>query len=125
MYTIYTMAFSNTYQIYNNKALSLDSLCIHNEPSTFILKVENSDSNPKFLHEGDLLIVDRSITPKNNSLVVVDIDGQSMLSRILINRGKIYITSSDPRKSPLLFNESEDSTNQIWGVVTYVLRKTY
>ncbi len=117
------MAFSSTYQIYDNKALSLDSLCIHNEPATFILKVDSSDNNPNYLHEGDLLVVDRSLVPKNNSLVVVSVNGESILSRVLITHGKLYITSSNPRKSPVLLESRED--NQVWGVVTYVLRKTY
>ena len=75
------------------------------------------------IHSGDLLIVDRSIKAKNNSIVVASVDGDLIVKRIKIS-GKKYLLASDNKtyKDIKINNESDIF---IWGTVTKVIHNVY
>jgi len=56
--------------------LSLDEHFIKHSAATFFVKVEGDGMEENGLYEGDTLIVDRSLNPEKNSIVIVVIDGE-------------------------------------------------
>ena len=50
--------------------IDLNSHLIKNSPATFIIRVQGKSMTEVGIHDGDLLIVDRSINPKNFSTVI-------------------------------------------------------
>ena len=46
---------------------------------------------------GDLLVVDRSITPANRHIVVVDIDGERSVKRLLLKGSRVRFAFEEPR----------------------------
>ena len=57
------------------ESIDLQRLLIRNHPATFIVKVAGDSMTGKKLYDGDLAIVDRSLTPADGDVVVVDVDG--------------------------------------------------
>ena len=55
--------------------VDLQRLLVSNRPATFLVRVAGDSMVGKGLFDGDLAIVDRSLTPRNGDVVVVDIDG--------------------------------------------------
>jgi len=78
------------------------------------------------IHDGDLLIVDRSVVPSHGSIVVAIIDGGLTVKR-LTKRGMRMSLTPEPNKldqgkyAPIEVGEETDAT--IWGVVTWSVHR--
>ena len=103
--------------------IDLNSYLIKNPLATFIVKSQGNSMLQAGIHSGDLLIVDRSIKAKNNSIVVASVDGDLIVKRIKIS-GKKYLLASDNKtyKDIKINNESDIF---IWGTVTKVIHNVY
>ena len=72
------------------------------------------------IHDGDLLIVDRSINPKNSSAVIANVNEELVVKTFIKEKDKNYLTSGQKKI------ELNDNPNVIiWGVVTYVIHKLH
>ena len=100
--------------------VDLNSYLIKNGPSTFIIRVQGKSMNSVGIYDGDLLVVDRSINPKNLSTVIANVNEELVVKTFLKEKDKNYLTSG-PNKIEL----NTDSNVIIWGVVTYVIHKLY
>jgi DNA polymerase V len=71
------------------------------------------------IHCGDLLVVDRSLEPRDKSVVIAVIDGELTVKRIRIKKKKFTL---EPENENYSVQEiSEDMDFQVWGVVTNVI----
>jgi DNA polymerase V len=71
------------------------------------------------IHNGDLLVVDRSIEPKDKSIVIAVVSGEFTVKRLRIIKKKIILESENgnyPAKE--IGSETEF---EVWGVVTNVV----
>ena len=85
-------------------------------------KVEVFSSNYSLY--GDLLVVDKSLTPKNFSTVIANVHDELVVKSLVQERDKKFLTSGSKNFTDrILLNEDEDIF--IWGVVTYVIHSTY
>tara|TARA_Y100001970_G_scaffold241553_1_gene305214 strand:- start:1635 stop:2018 length:384 start_codon:yes stop_codon:yes gene_type:complete len=98
--------------------VDLNSYLIKNAPATFIIRVQGKSMNEVGIYDGDLLIVDRSINPKNLSTVIANVNEELVVKTFLKGREKNYLTSGSKK---IELNENPNII--IWGVVTYVVHK--
>lgn len=106
---------------YLDKKLDLNELLIRHPAATFFIRVKGNSMEEANIFDGDILIVDRSLTPKNNDVVVCVINGEFAVKRY-IKRGKeVWLYSEHPDYEPIRITEEMDF--QIWGVVPYVIHK--
>jgi DNA polymerase V len=76
------------------------------------------------INDGDLLVVDKSLTPKNFSTVIANVHDELVVKSLVQERDKKFLTSGSKNfNDRILLNEDEDIF--IWGVVTYVIHSTY
>ena len=100
--------------------IDLNSHLITNAPATFIIRVQGKSMNNVGIHDGDLLIVDRSINPKNSSTVIANVNEELVVKTFMKEKDKNYLTSGQKKI------ELNDNPNVIiWGVVTYVIHKLH
>ncbi len=102
--------------------VDLNTHLVKNSPATFIIRVQGKSMNSAGIYDGDLLIVDRSISPKNLSTVIANVNEELVVKTILKEKGTTYLTSGS-KKSFDRVNISEESEIVVWGVVTYVIHK--
>ena len=102
--------------------VDLNTHLVKNSPATFIIRVQGKSMNSVGIYDGDLLIVDRSISPKNLSTVIANVNEELVVKTILKEKGTTYLTSGS-KKSFDRVNISEESEIVVWGVVTYVIHK--
>ena len=100
--------------------IDLNSHLIKNIPSTFLIRVQGKSMDNVGIHNGDLLVVDRSLNPKNFSTVIVNINEELVVKSFLREKNEIFLTSGS-KKSEDKINLNENSEISIWGVVTYVI----
>jgi len=100
--------------------IDLNAHLIKNIPSTFLIRVLGKSMDNVGIHDGDLLVVDRSLNPKNFSTVIVNINEELVVKSFLREKNETFLTSGS-KKSEDKINLTENSEISIWGVVTYVI----
>ena len=98
--------------------VDLNTHLIKNAPATFIIRVQGKSMTNVGIYDGDLLIVDRSINPKNSSTVIANVNEELVVKTFIKGKNNNYLASG-PDKIEL----SENPNVIIWGVVTYVIHK--
>ncbi len=72
------------------------------------------------IHSGDMLVVDRSLEPQNNKIIVAILNGEFAVKRIRKRGKKLSLISENPDYSPIEITEESDF--EVWGVVISVIR---
>lgn len=101
--------------------LDLNQHLIDHPHTTFFLKVIGDSMIEAHIQEDDLLIVDRSLTAKNNDIVIAFVDGDVTVKRLIIQKDGIFLKPEN-RHYPLI-PVSNPSDLIVWGVVTSVIHK--
>ena len=102
--------------------IDLNSHLITNAPATFIIRVQGKSMTDVGIYDEDLLIVDKSLNPKNFSTVIVNINEELVVKTLIKSRGDNYLTSGSKNTSEKI-NLTDNPEIIIWGVVTYVIHK--
>ena len=100
--------------------IDLNAHLIKNIPSTFLIRVQGKSMNNVGIQNGDLLVVDRSLNPKNFSTVVVNINDELVIKSFIKEKNQTFLTSGS-KESKDKINLTENPEIIIWGVVTYVI----
>ena len=100
--------------------IDLNAHLIKNIPSTFLIRVQGKSMNDVGIHNGDLLVVDRSLDPKNFSTVIANVNEELVVKTFVKKIDKSFLTSGSKKfKDKINLNENPEVL--IWGVVTYVI----
>jgi DNA polymerase V len=102
--------------------IDLNSHLITNAPATFIIRVQGKSMTDVGIYDGDLLIVDKSLNPKNFSTVIANINEELVVKNLVKSKGNNYLTSGSKSTSDRI-NLTDNPEIIIWGVVTYVIHK--
>ena len=102
--------------------VDLNTHLITNAPATFIIRVQGKSMREAGIYDGDLLIVDKSINPKNFSTVIVNVNEELVVKTFIKEKEASYLTSGSKNITDKI-NLSENPEVIIWGVVTYVIHK--
>jgi len=114
--------FPSPAEDYIEKYLDLNELLIKHPSATFFVKVSGNSMINAGIHDGDILVVDRALEPKNNDIVIAVIDGELTVKRLIIKNKKIYLYPENSNYKPIEVG-SEERELIIWGVATYVIHK--
>jgi len=104
---------------YLENNLSLDELIIKNKSATFFVRVEGDSMINAGIHSDDILVVDRSITPKSGHIIVAIIEGEFTVKRLVIEGKKYALKAENPRYKNIALDEH--SNFMVWGIVIAVL----
>ena len=100
--------------------IDLNAHLIKNIPSTFLIRVQGKSMNKVGIHNDDLLVVDRSLNPKNFSTVIANVNEELVVKTFIKEKNESFLTS-DSKVANDKINLKENPEIIIWGVVTYVI----
>ena len=100
--------------------IDLNTHLIKNIPSTFLIRVQGKSMNSVGIQNGDLLVVDRSLNPKNFSTVIANVNEELVVKTFVKEKDQSFL-SSGSKKIENKINLTENPEIFIWGVVTYVI----
>ena len=107
---------------YIENNLSLSELLIRNHLSTFLMKTSGDYMVDVGINDGDILVVDRSIEPKNRDIVIAILEGNLTVKRLLFKtNGSVVLKSENTAYKDIKIPESVDLV--IWGVVTSAIHQ--
>jgi len=101
---------------YAESALDLNTYLVRNKTATFFFRVIGDSMTGANIHDGDLLVVDRSIEPRHGHIVLAVINNEYTVKRLHRLNGVIELRADNPAYPSLRFQENDEV--QIWGVVT-------
>ena len=104
---------------YIEAQLDLNAYLIKHPAATFFVKADGDSMIGASIQSGDLLIVDRSITPCHGKIVIAAINGELTVKTLSQQQGKVQLLPANPEFPPI--DITEDSDLVIWGVVTHVI----
>lgn len=96
--------------------LDLNQLLVRNRAATFFLRVQGDSMIGAGIHDGDIIVVDRSLEATDRSVVVAAVDGELTVKRLRLRSGSTELHAENPAYAPIRFREGQDLC--IWGVVT-------
>ena len=100
--------------------IDLNACLIKNAPSTFLIRVQGKSMNSIGIYDGDLLVVDRSLNPKNFSTVIANVNEELVVKTFIKEKTQSFLTSGS-NKTEDKINLAENSEIFIWGIVTYTI----
>jgi len=101
---------------YVEEEVDLNKYLIKNPPSTFLIRVQGKSMVDVGIHNGDLLVVDKSLEPKNFSTVVANVNEELVVKTFIKEKNQSFLISGTNK-----INLDENSEILIWGVVTYTI----
>jgi len=104
---------------YVESRLDLNDYLIDKPAATYFLKVNGNSMIDLSINDGDLLIVDRSLEPKNNNVVVASLDGDFTVKIFQKRAKQIRLIPANKMFKPINVEEGADFA--IWGTVKHVI----
>lgn len=109
---------------YEEDKLDLNKHLIRNPAATFFVRVAGDSMVKAGIHDGDLLVVDRSIKPRDKNVVIAVVNGELTVKRIRISKNKrlsLKLTLEAENENYRSQEINEEMEFEVWGVVTNVI----
>ncbi len=106
---------------FRNKRISLDEELVNDERTTYYARVSGESMIGAGLDHDDLLVIDKSIPPKNGKIAVCYVDGEFTVKRLKMTEDCVYLMPENDNYKPI--KVTKDKQLLIWGIVTYVIKK--
>lgn len=136
--------FPSPAQDYMNGVVDLNRELVRHPEATFYGRVVGDSMSDAGVTEGDVLVIDKALEPKEGDMVVCCVDGEFALKHIsfrppeegargarnirkepvsynILQRRDIWLLPANPKYRPIHIEEGNDFT--VWGVVTYIIKK--
>jgi|TARA_B100000900_G_scaffold334148_1_gene295400 DNA polymerase V len=113
--------FPSPAENYIEEKLNLDKHLIKNKESTFFVRVSGDSMINVGIFDNDILVVDRSLIPVRQSIVIASIDGELVVKKLVKDKIKkdFYLKSENKNYPDIRLNSNSDTI--IWGIVTYTI----
>ena len=113
--------FPSPAEDYIEGRIDLNEHLIQNRESTFILRVKGWSMVDAGIHDGDELIVDRSLQASHGKVIVAVINGELTVKRLHQRAGMVQLLAANTEYAPIDIRDGDEVN--VWGVVTRVLHK--
>lgn len=115
---------------YMTQAIDLNKELVRHPAATFYGRVVGDSMIDAGVNEGDILVIDKSLEPRDGDMAVCFIDGEFTLKHIRFENetakdgsrfSQIRLVPANDRYPVIEVSEGSDFI--MWGVVTYVIKK--
>lgn len=100
---------------YEESRLDINEYLVRNPVSTFFFPVQGDSMEGAEIHDGDILVVDKSVRARHGHIVIAFIDGQRLVKRLHHRAGRVALMAENSCYPPLEIQEGMEL--HIWGVV--------
>lgn len=103
--------------------LDLNEYLIKHPAATFFVRVSGDSMENAGIFSGDLLVVDRSLEAKNDSVVIAYLNNEFTVKRVRKDKDVWYLIPENPNYKSIRI--TEDMNFIVWGVVTNAIHKVF
>ena len=113
--------FPSPVQDYEEARLDLNEHIIQRPEATFLLRVQGHSMADANIRDGDIVVVDRSITPRHGHIVIAEVEGGFTVKTLWRKGGQVKLVPANPAYKAIHFPEGSELV--VFGVVTWILHK--
>ena len=99
--------------------IDLNKQYIRHPAATFFVRVQGHSMIEAGIHNGDMLVVDRSLEAQSGSIVIAVVNGELTVKRLVINGDEVWLMPENPEFEPMQIKDGMEL--HIWGVVAHVI----
>jgi DNA polymerase V len=100
--------------------LDLNEHLVRRPAATFFVRASGESMRGVGIFDGDLLIIDRGVTPKPDDIVIAILQGDLTVKRLKKVEGQWHLAAENSDYPTLPMGEGDC---EIWGVVTHSIRR--
>jgi len=104
-----------------DRDLDLHELLIQHPAATYYVRLSGDSMKGAGLYDGDILVVDRSLEPKHNDIVIAVLNGELTVKRLYCQGDLVQLRPANPRYPIITIHADQEWL--IWGVVTGSIRQ--
>lgn len=112
--------FPSPAQDFLDSTIDLNKELIKNPSATFFGRVSGDSMKDLGIHDGDLLVIDKSLEPLNGKIAVCFIDGEFTIKQIQRDADSCWLMPANPKYKPIRVTEQNDFL--VWGIVVHVIK---
>ena len=101
--------------------IDLTQLLIKHSQATYFLRASGHSMTEAGIFDGDILVIDRAIKPRNTHIVVAIVDGEFTVKQLYQRAGRMKLKAANPTYPDI--TPKEGQTIEVWGVVTSTIKQ--
>lgn len=115
--------FPSPAQDYMSESIDLNQELIRHPATTFYARAVGDSMKGCGIDDGDLLVIDKAISPQDGDIVVAYIDGEFTLKKVRLepDGSCLWLIPANDEYTPIKVTEENDFI--IWGVLTYNVKR--
>ena len=113
--------FPSPAEDFTELSISLDKHLIPNPAATFMVYANGNSMIRVGIHHGDILIIDRSLSARNDDIIIAVLHGEFTVKQVSIIDGNLFLISRSPHYPPVQI--TSEMGFEVWGVVTFSVRR--
>lgn len=110
--------FPSPAQDYVEQQLDLNRLCVLHPAATYFVRALGDSMREAGILDGDILVVDRSLTPRHGDIIVASLDGEFTVKTLQL-RPSLRLLPANSAYSPI--EPGSEQLLEVFGVVTFCL----
>ena len=119
--TAIAAGFPSPAEEYLDLALDLNKELVKHPAATFYARVKGNSMVDAGIQDGDLLVIDKALEPKEGSIAVCFLDGEFTVKRLSVKEEGVYLMPANQEFKPIRITEENEFL--VWGIVAYVIHK--
>lgn len=100
-------------------ALDLNEHLVKHPAATFFVRAQGDSMIGTGIHDGDLLVIDRSLEPRSGNIVIAVVNGELTVKRLKLADGGVWLMPENSSYPPMEIRDGQELT--VWGVVAHVI----
>lgn len=112
--------FPSPAEDFTELSIDLNMELLKNPSSTFFCRVSGDSMQGVGINDGDLLVIDKSLEPRDGKIAVCYIDGEFTLKKIKIEKDCCWLIPSNEKYKAIKVTNDNDFI--VWGIVTYAIK---
>ncbi|MBN2261904.1 MAG: translesion error-prone DNA polymerase V autoproteolytic subunit [Prolixibacteraceae bacterium] len=112
--------FPSPAQDFLDLSIDLNKELVHNPSATFFGRVKGESMRDAGINDGDLVIIDKSLPPRDGKIAVCYLDGEFTMKRIKTDKDCCWLLPANADFKPIKVTPDNDFV--IWGIVVHVIK---
>lgn len=114
--------FPSPAQDYVEQRIDLNALMVQHPSATYFVRVSGESMIEAGINDGDMLVVDSSLTASHGDIVVAAVHGEFTVKRLQLHPC-LQLMPMNTKFKPIAI-QTEDAL-EVFGVVTFVIKATH
>lgn len=116
-----TAGFPSPAEDHCAKRIDLIERLITHPQATYVMRVRGLSMMEAGIGDGDVVVVDRAIKPRNGQIVVAVVDGEFTVKYLSMRAGRVKLKAANPTFADIVPKEGQ--VVEVWGVVKAALKE--